>query len=97
MTRWMELAAGFVIAGLMSGAASADVDVKTPWANVYVGPGGVFVNGPWGRVDVPASEREHVCPERRKSTEAYYGERGCTVTFYKDGCLIENLNCPEDK
>ena len=55
------------------------------------------MNGPWGRVDVPASEREHVCPERRKSTEAYYGERGCTVTFYKDGCLIENLNCPEDK
>jgi len=30
MTRWMELAAGFVIAGLMSGAAFADVDVKTP-------------------------------------------------------------------
>ena len=97
MTRRTELAAGFVIASLMSGAAFADVDIKTPWANVYVGPGGVLVNGPWGRVDVPASEREHVCAEWRKSTEAYYGERGCTVTFYKDGCLIENLNCPEDK
>jgi hypothetical protein len=54
-------------------------------------------NGPWGRVDVPASEREHVCAEWRKSTEAYYGERGCTVTFAKDGCLIENLDCPEEK
>jgi hypothetical protein len=71
------------------------VDIKTPWANVFVGPGGVFVNGPWGRADVPVSERKHVCAEWRKS--AYYGERGCTVTFDKDGCLIENLYCPEEK
>jgi hypothetical protein len=97
MTRRTELAAGLIIASLTSGAAFADVDIKTPWANVYVGPGGVFVNGPWGRVDVPASEREQVCAEWRKSTEAYYGERGCTVTFDKDGCVIESLDCPEGK
>ena len=48
-------------------------------------------------MDVPASEREQVCAEWRKSTEDYYGERGCTVTFDEDGCLIENLDCPEGK
>ena len=34
---------------------------RTPWANVYIGPGGVYVHGPWERVDVPLSEHERVC------------------------------------
>jgi hypothetical protein len=100
VTRTLALGAlllGLLGAGLMSSPAFAEVNIKTPWANVYVGPGGVFVNGPWGRVDVPASEREHVCAEWRKSTEAYYGDRHCTVTFDKDGCLIKSLDCPEEK
>lgn len=74
MHRDILIAVGFLVAAIAtpaSGPAFAEVDLKTPWANIYVGPGGVFVNGPWGRVDVPASERKRVCAEWRKSTLDY--------------------------
>jgi hypothetical protein len=93
MTRTIAAAAVFLGASLMGGAAFAEMDVKTPWANVFVGPGGVFVNGPWGRVDVPASERERVCAEWRQSTREYYEERNCAVEFDDTGCVIEDLAC----
>ena len=41
----------FLIAVAAASAALAQVDIRSPWANVYVGPGGVYVHGPWGRVD----------------------------------------------
>jgi len=97
MTRTVVAAALFFSASLMSSTAFAEVDVRTPWADVYVGPGGVFVHGPWGRVDVPASERDRICAEWRRSTRGYYEERGCEVEFDDDGCVIEKLDCPEDK
>jgi hypothetical protein len=67
MTRAMGTLAFLFFSALMGTAAFAEVDMRTPWANVYVGPGGVYVHGPWGRVDVPASDRERVCSEWRKS------------------------------
>jgi hypothetical protein len=82
-----------LLLGLGAAPAVAQVDVRTPWANVYVGPGGVYVNGPWGRVDVPAADRERVCSEWRKSTTEHYESRGCTVEFDPDGCLIERVEC----
>jgi len=93
MTRAMSVAVALLGLGLASGPAMA-ADVQTPWADVFVGPGGVFVNGPWGRVDVPASQRERVCARWRRSTLDYYQERGCTVTFDDEGCVIEDLDCP---
>ena len=80
---------------LTSGPALAQVDIKTPWANVYVGKGGVFVHGPWGRVDVPVSERARVCAKWRESTQEYYDEKGCEVEYDDDGCIIDELSCPE--
>jgi hypothetical protein len=71
----------------------AEVDVRTPWANVYVGPGGVYVHGPWGRVEVPAADRERVCSEWRKSITEHYEGRGCKVEFDEEGCLITNVEC----
>ena len=78
---------------LMGTAAFAEVDLRTPWANVYVGPGGVYVHGPWGRVDVPASDRERVCSEWRKSAREHYEARGCNVEFDDEECVIEELDC----
>jgi len=82
-----------LLSGLAPSTALAEVDVRTPWANVYVGPGGVYVNGPWGRVDVPAADRERVCAAWRKSTTEHYEARGCTVTFDEEGCLIQSVEC----
>jgi hypothetical protein len=48
------------LCGLVASPALAEVDVRTPWANVYVGPGGLYVHGPWGKVDVPEADRERV-------------------------------------
>ncbi len=31
----------FILSALLAGAALADVNVRTPWSDVYVGPGGV--------------------------------------------------------
>ncbi len=93
MTRSMAACALLLGTSLMTAPAFAEVDIKTPWANVFVGPGGVFVNGPWGRVEVPASERERVCAAWRKSTQDYYEERGCEVEFDDNGCVIEELDC----
>lgn len=53
----------------------------------------MFVNGPWGRVDVPESERERVCAEWGKNTEAHYEAQGCDVDFEDDGCVIEEVDC----
>ena len=47
----------FLIAVAAASAALAQVDIRSPWANVYVGPGGVYVHGPWGRVDVPSARK----------------------------------------
>jgi hypothetical protein len=85
--------AALLFCGAYAAPALAQVDVRTPWANVYVGPGGVYVNGPWGRVNVPAADRERVCGEWRKSTTEHYEGRGCTVTFDGEGCLIERVEC----
>lgn len=93
MLRAVALAAFLVCAGLGARAASAEVDIKTPWANVYVGPGGIYVHGPWGRVEVPASDRERVCQAWRKSTLEHYENRGCKVEFDDDGCTIKKLDC----
>jgi hypothetical protein len=86
-------AAGLLCCGLQASPALGQVDVRSPWANVYVGPGGVYVNGPWGRVEVPAADRERVCSEWRKSTTEHYEGRGCTVAFDDEGCLIEKVEC----
>jgi hypothetical protein len=92
MTRTLSLAM-LLLGGLFAVPAVAEVDVRTPWANVFVGPGGVFVNGPWGRVAVPAADRDRVCSEWRKSTTEHYEGRGCSVTFDAEGCLIEQVDC----
>ena len=65
----------------------AITEVQLSWANVFVGPGGIYVNGPWGRVDVPAADRERVCAEWRKSTTEHYEGRGCTVAFDDEGWM----------
>jgi hypothetical protein len=82
-----------LLLGVLHSAALAEVDVRSPWANVYVGPRGVYVHGPWGRVDVPAADRERVCSEWRKSTTEHYEGRGCTVEFDAEGCLIQKVEC----
>ena len=45
MTRTICIAA-LLFCGAYAAPALAQVDVRTPWANVYVGPGGVYVTGP---------------------------------------------------
>ena len=82
-----------IFATLLSQAALAQVDVRTPWANVYVGPGGVYVHGPWGRVDVPLSDRERVCRQWRESVREHYKSRDCEVRFDDKGCTIEEVDC----
>ncbi len=71
-----SLSGGLLLGALAAGPALAEVDVRTPWANIYVGPSGVYVNGPWGRVDVPSEDRERVCAEWRKATTEHYEGRG---------------------
>ena len=93
MFRALVLVAAIILSGPGASAALADVNVKTPWAKVYVGPGGVFVNGPWGRVNVPVSERDRVCREWQKSTQEHYKAKGCTVEFSADGCTIQDVAC----
>jgi hypothetical protein len=93
-TRAVAGAAVFIFAGLLAKAALAEVDVRTPWANVYVGPGGVYVYGPWGRVEVPQSDRERVCDQWRKSVLEHYAGRDCKVAFDDKGCTIEKVDCP---
>ena len=93
MARAMAAAAFLICTSLLGEAAFAEVDVRTPWANVYVGPGGVYVHGPWGSVDVPASDRERVCGEWRRSVLEYYQGRNCNVAFDDTGCVIEKLDC----
>lgn len=84
-----------VSGGLLAVPAIAEVDVRTPWANVYVGPGGVYVHGPWGRVDVPHPDRERVCRQWRESVLEHYKDRDCKVTFDDTGCTIDKLDCPD--
>ena len=64
MNRAWIFVAAIILSGPWAGAALAEVDVKTPWAKVYVGPGGVFVNGPWGRVNAPLSSAPTAAPSR---------------------------------
>ena len=47
MTRAVAAMAFLIFSTLVGTAAFAEVDMRTPWANVYVGPGGVYVHGPW--------------------------------------------------
>ena len=95
MVRVTAAAALLVGAGLWGSVALAEVDIRTPWANVYVGPGGVYVHGPWGSVDVPASDRERVCSAWRKSVLENYKDRDCKVEFDDTGCVIEKLDCKD--
>jgi len=88
-------AAAFIFTVLLAKAALAEVDIRTPWANVYTGPGGVYVHGPWGRVDVPLSERERVCRQWRDSVLEHYKSRDCEVTFDDKGCTIEKADCDD--
>ena len=96
MARVVSVAA-LLLCGQSVSPALAEVDVRTPWANVYVGPGGVYVHGPWGRVEVPASDRERVCSEWRKNTTEHYEGRGCKVEFDDEGCLIDKVECDKEK
>jgi len=89
------LALGIAFAGAAV-PARAEVDLRTPWANVYVGPGGVYVHGPWGRVDVPASDRAKVCSQWRDSVREHYKDRDCDIDFDAEGCVIEKIECEDD-
>ena len=75
------------------GVALAEVDVRTPWTDVYVGHQGVYVNGPWGRVAVPSEDRERVCASWRRNVERHYKRSGCEVDFDDDGCTIDEVEC----
>jgi len=94
----MRAAAGLVclLVGIgLSPAVHAEVDVRTPWADVYVGHEGVYVNGPWGRVEVPATERQRVCTSWRKRVEEHYKADGCSVDFDSSGCTIDKVDCDD--
>jgi hypothetical protein len=69
------------------------MSAHTPWADVYVGPGGVYVHGPWGRVDVPLSDRERVSRQWRESVREHYKGRNCKVTFDAAGYTIDKVAC----
>lgn len=90
------------VAGMLAFAAAvgahpalAEVDIRTPWANVYVGPGGLYVHGPWGRVDVPTSDRAKICRQWRESVIEHYKDRRCDIAFDDEGCVIEKLECED--
>lgn len=85
----------FAAAVFLAGAAFAEVDVRTPWSDVYVGPGGVHVGGPWGGVDVPRSRRRHACQQWRDKVEDYYDARDCDVDFTDNGCAIAEVECDD--
>ena len=85
----------FVAAALLTGTAIADVNVRTPWSDVYVGPGGVDVSGPWGGVNVPRSQRRRDCERWRDDVEDYYDDRDCDVDFTRDGCAIKEIECDD--
>ena len=87
--------AGLVLALSWAQPARSEVDVQTPWANVYVGPDGVYVNGPWGRVEVPSEDRKRVCQKWREEVLTYYEKDNCSVTFDAAGCTIETVDCPK--
>ena len=91
--RTVAATAVLIFAALLSQAALAEVDVRTPWADVYVGPDGVYVHGPWGRVEVPLSDRERVCSQWRESVREYYKSHDCEVRFDDKGCTIEEVDC----
>ena len=94
----MKLAISIACLGLgliWAHPAAAEVDVQTPWANVYVGPDGVYVNGPWGRVEVPSEDRKRVCEKWREEVIDYYSKDNCSVRFDGAGCTIENVDCPK--
>ena len=93
MIKAVALSACLLMSGSWATAALADVKVRTPWANVFVGPGGVYVNGPWGRVNVPESERFRVCQAWRESTRAHYDAKGCKVVHSPDGCIVQEVTC----
>jgi len=80
-------------AGMQPSSAFAEIDIRTPWADVYVGPEGVYVHGPWGRVEVPASERHRVCRNWHESVLKFYKDRRCQVEFDDKGCTIRNVEC----
>ena len=86
----------FLIVVAAAPAALAQVDIRSPWANVYVGPGGVYVHGPWGRVDVPSADRERVCDQWRKSILEHYKGQNCKVTFNDDNCTVKDVDCAEE-
>jgi len=85
----------FAVAILVASAAFADVNVRTPWTDVYVGPGGVNVAGPWGGVDVPASRRKDACERWRDEVEDHYDAQDCDVDFTDNGCAIEEVECDD--
>jgi hypothetical protein len=73
-------------------AASADVNVKTPWANVFVGQGRYLCEramGPRGRACIGARARV-----RRAAQEhaRIYDTQSCKVEFDDDGCVIKDLD-----
>jgi hypothetical protein len=86
----------FLIVVAAASAALAQVDIRSPWANVYVGPGGVYVHGPWGRVDVPSADRERVCDQWRESILDHYKGQNCKVTFNDDNCTVKDVDCAEE-
>jgi hypothetical protein len=85
-----------LIATAAASAALAQVEIRSPWADVFVGPGGVYVHGPWGRVDVPSAERERVCDQWRESITNHYKGRECKVTFNDDNCTIKDVDCADE-
>ena len=84
----------FLIAVTAASAALAQVDIRSPWANVYVGPGGVYVHGPWGRVDVPSADRQRVCDEWRESILNHYKGQFLACDFFTIETLaLQTLYC----
>jgi len=84
-----------ICAALFPQAAIADVNVRTLWSSVYVGPGGVQVDGPWGGVNVQGRGREKGCEAWRESVEDYYDGYDCDVDFQDNGCAIEEVECDD--
>jgi hypothetical protein len=88
-------AAALSIAALAATAAAAQLDIRSPWADVFVGPGGLYVHGPWGRVDVPSADRQRVCDQWRQSILDHYKGRDCKVEFNDDNCTVKDVDCAD--
>jgi len=86
----------FLIVAAAASVALAQVDIRSPWADVFVGPGGLYVHGPWGRVDVPSADRERVCDQWRESILNHYKGRDCKVTWNDDNCTIKDVDCADE-